>query len=741
MTQPRRSVFLLLLIALAFQAQDLIAQKRPIKLMDAFGNRDLMPDRSAPIQWMRDGKSYSRVKKDSTGPALNIVRGDAATGKEQVLVDKDALKPFATADPLPFVAYEWSDDEAFIVFTLAQKSIWRRSTTGEYAVYSMKDKRLTLLPKHESGMRNVKVSPDGTRVGYVLEDNIWVYDLRTGGVTQLTNDAEENVYNGRFGWVYEEEFSLVDGWLWSADGRRIAYWHEDERGVPEYTLTDWNSVHPELTRIRYPKPGDPNPIERIGVIDVETKKTVWMDLGAEADVYIPNMLWTSDPETLCIFKLNRNQNHLRVLFADANTGATRVVLEESSTTGWIEIEEGQTLGSYMKFLGKKKQFLFASERDGWCHIYLYDLKGTLVNKVTEGNFDVNRIAGISPDEQTLYYLSTEASPTEQHLYSVKLDGTKKQRMTTEEGWHIVNMSPTCALYVDSWSSINRPPVSKLLTTDGTVVRTLAETKPDKYKSYQWSDKELLTLTTQDGLTLHCSMIKPPNFDPAKKYPVYFDVYGGPGSPPTVRNSWPQTVHQWIANEGFIVFQIDNRGTSGRGTAFKHAVYMQLGKWEVNDYVEGAKYLAGLPYVDKDNMGIWGWSYGGYISALTLLLGADHFKAAVAIAPVTDYRLYDTIYTERFMRTPQENPDGYKNGSCVENADKLKGKLLVIHGGQDDNVHLQNTMQFIAKLNEAGKQYDMRIFPNGNHGIANGMKERIALYEYFMNFMKANLQGS
>ncbi|MBI5646724.1 MAG: DPP IV N-terminal domain-containing protein [Ignavibacteriae bacterium] len=714
----------------ALPALLLVAQKKPVTLSDAFMNRDLAGGgRGGGYTWLKNGTQYSITKRDSGAMSQSIYAVDAETGKEAKLVDLSGLKKPGKDSPFTFQSYSWSPDQTKLVFTLSVKRLWRRSTLGEYAVYDIASKKLTVLPKHGDGLRNVKVSPDGAWVGYVAADNIWVMNLASGEETQLTNDAQENVYNGRFGWVYEEEFSITDGWQWSPDSKRIAFWQEDERGVPEYKMTDWTSLHLEFVPIRYPKPGDANPIEKIGVIDVASRARTWMDLGSETDIYVPRIMWTQDPATLCIYRLNRLQNHLELLFADAATGKSRVVLEEKSATGWIDIENF----GYLKFLTKKKQFIWNSERDGWNHAYLFNTDGTLVNQITKGAFEITQIAGLSPDEKVLYYVSTEVSPLERHLYSIRLDGGKKKKLSVEAGSHSFSMSPTCALYSDAWSSIDAPSKAVMRNIDGEELRVISEAKRETFAAYRWSQKELFTVKTADGLELQCSMLKPPDFDPAKKYPVYFDVYGGPGTQ-AVRNAWPGAMHQYIANEGFIVVQCDNRGSSGRGTDFKHRVYKQLGKWEANDYVETAKYLSALPFVDARNIVIWGWSYGGYMAALTMLLGADHFSAGVAVAPVTDWKFYDTIYAERFMQRPADNPDGYKAGSCLEHAKLLKGKLYLIHGGMDDNVHLQNMMQFVDRLHQANKNYELRIYPRGDHGVADG-GTTMGLYESFMSFFR------
>ncbi len=727
-----RFPLLLLLAVLALGAQA-PAQKKPVTLQDVFMNPKFFSPRMGDLRWMADGNHYTYVKTEKG--VRSIWKVEARSGDESLFIDGNTLKFAGSEEPVSFQSYDWSEDQRFIVFTLEERSIWRRSTIGTYAVYDVAAAKLIALPEHPEGVMNVKVSPDGSHAGYVFEDNIYVVNLSTGKETQLTSDAAKDIHNGRFGWVYEEEFSIVDGWQWSPDSRHIAFWQEDERQVPEFTMTNFMPLYYDFVRIRYPKPGEKNPIEKIGVIDVASKDIRWMDLGEETDVYVPRIRWTRDAGTLCIYRMNRLQNGIELLFADIATGKTRVVLQEKSETGWIGVEDG----AWLHFLKKKDQFIWASERDGFNHLYLYDYKGKLLRQITTGKWEVIDVLGITPDEKTLYYVSTEVSPLERHLYRIDTDGDDKEQLTKEAGSHSLSMSPTCGTYIDSWSSVERPMQRKMYDGDGDKIRDMAEMDASVYDEYYWSEKELFTVTTSDGWTIDCAMMKPANFDPSKKYPVFFDVYGGPGTQ-AVRNSWPGTMQQWYCSEGFIVIQADNRGSGARGTAFKHAVYKQLGKWEVHDYVEVAKHLSTLSYVDAGRIGMWGWSYGGYMSALTMLLGADYFHTAVAIAPVTDWSLYDTIYAERFMQRPEDNPDGYKVGSCLEFADKLKGNLLIIHGGMDDNVHVQNTMKFIDQLEEAGKQFDMRIYPNGDHGVAGGFKSRLGLFQYYLDYMKEHMIG-
>ncbi|MAT39067.1 MAG: S9 family peptidase [Ectothiorhodospiraceae bacterium] len=728
----RISAILGCIFAALLFVQPVYAQDKPVTLMDVFTNRDWYSMGVPNMQWMDEGDGYTFTRRDTATDATNIWLTDVKTDSETMLVNTAGISMPDGSD-FEFTSYEWSADQSRILFTLNVNRVWRHSTLGTYAVYDRPSQTLIPLPSGDNGLRNVKFSPDGKVVGYVKDDNIWVFDLESKREKQLTFTTDEHVFNGRFGWVYEEEFSIVDGWRWSPDGASIAYWQEDENRVPEFTLTNWMPLHQELISIRYPKAGDQNPVMKIGVVNVSTAETVWMDIGTETDIYIPRIYWTNNPAKLCIVRMNRLQNHLELLLADSKSGSSKVIYDEQSTTGWIEIEDDM-----IRFLKHSDAFIFPSEKSGFKHLYLYDYEGNEIRALTSGDWEVTSVEGLTLDEDDLFYMSTETSIHERQLFAVEVGTGARRRVTKERGYHSINMNPAATVYLDSWSNLDTPAKIQFFSTEGDELKLISETKPDAFTDYKWQERKIESFVNDDGVEIFYSIILPADFDPAKKYPVYVDIYGGPGYQ-AVYDRWPSAVHQWVANEGFIVVQIDNRGSGGRGTAFKHAIYKQLGKLEAADYVATAKHLASLPYVDAERFGIWGWSYGGYMSALTLMLGGGTYASAVSIAPVTDWRLYDTIYAERFMQRPQDNPDGYDVGSCLVHADKLEGELLLIHGGNDDNVHVQNAMQLVDRLVSEGKDFDMRVYPNGTHGVVTSMKQRIGLYQYFMDHFKSTLQ--
>lgn len=572
---------------------------------------------------------------------------------------------------------------------------------------------------------------------------MYIKDLATEVETAVTTTGKLNeLIHGSADWVYEEEFSMAKAFEWSPDGTKIAFISFDERQVPEYNMQLWpsNKLYPQDYRYKYPKAGEKNSIVSVSVYDLASKRTVSVDLGSQSDIYIPRIRWTPLPNTLAILRLNRLQNQMQLLYADANTGQTRVVIEETSST-YLEAENFDL----MTYVKNGKQFLWASERSGYKHLYLYDIEGKLVGPVTQGNWEVDKIVGIDESGKTpiVYYTSTEVSPLERHLYAIGLDGKNKRKLTTSPGMNRIHMSKDCKYYFCYHASVQQPLSVKLYQLPSNqLVRTLEENQTFQQAAaqYRLSQREFFTFKTTDGTELNGYLMKPPDFDPTKRYPLLMHVYGGPGSQ-QVLNTYTSGVndlwHNLLAQQGYLIACVDNRGTGGRGEAFKKITYANLGKYEVEDQIQAAKYLSSLPFVDKERIGIWGWSYGGYMSLLCLLLGNDVFKLAIAVAPVTNWRFYDTIYTERYLKLPQENSAGYDNYSPITHAEKLKGKLLLIHGTGDDNVHFQNAIALQNALIAAGKQFDSFYYPDRNHGLYGG-NTRLHLYEMMTNFILKNL---
>ncbi len=652
-------------------------------------------------------------------------------GEKKLLVDaaKLILKP--GDKPFHISNYVWSPNFSKILFT-GTLPARRTKTGGDLFLYDLTTESFRELTLSKEEQSNVQFSPDGSKIGFVRSNDLVVLDLDSVKETRLTNDGAEHVLNGHFDWVYEEEFSIIDGWRWSPDGKSIAYWQLDENRVPKYFLWNYEPQHAESTETRYPQPGDPNSIVKIGIVSLETAKTVWVDLGANDDIYIPRIYWTPKSNSLFIERLNRAQNTLEMLAADPLSGTTKILFTEKDDA-WIDIYDDMT------FLPSTNQFIWSSERDGYKHLYLYDMDGKLVRQITKGEWEIDFLNGVDEKNKLIYFTATKKSLLEKHFYVIGFGGLGLQQLTKEEGTHTINLSPDYQYFIDRYSTIVQPPKQVLYSASDSLIRVLEDNPMDILKEYSMGEANFFTFKTSDGVELYCSMVKPLAFEQAKKYPVLFDVYGGPGSQ-TVGNVWGGSDylwHQMFAQKGYIVVSVDNRGTGFRGKAFKQITYKNLGKWEVNDYIETAKYLGSLPYIDNNRIGIWGWSYGGYVTLQTMCLGADFFKTGVAVAPVTHWMYYDDIYTERYMSTPKENPAGYSESAPINHASQLKGNLLIVHGTSDDNVHWQNTITMVDSLIKANKQFETAFYPGKDHSIRGGVT-RQQLFTKITEFILKNL---
>jgi len=526
---------------------------------------------------------------------------------------------------------------------------------------------------------------------------------------------------------------------WSPQGNRLAYYRFDESKVREFQMAMYGTLYPEQHTFKYPKAGERNSTVNIFVYDLEKERSTQVDTGTETDLYIPRIKWTTDNNRLCVMRLNRHQNHLELLLADltkAEPFSIPVsVMYEEKADSYIEINDN------LIFLDNNGGFLWNSERDGFNHIYHFDLSGNLIRQVTSGAWDVIDFIGYEPKSGLIYYTSAQEGPLEQHLYVVSVRKGKPARLSTRKGNNRAVFSSNYKYYINYHSDANSPYYITLHNAKGREMRVIKTNDQLKQTldTYQLSAKTFFTFKNEEGTELNGFMIKPNDFDPTKKYPVFVNIYGGPGSN-RVKNAWDGPTflfHQLLAKQGYIVVSCDPRGTMYRGRAFKHSTYMQLGKLETEDFIDLAKYLQTLDYVDDDRIGIMGWSYGGYMSSLCMTKGADHYRMGIAIAPVTNWRFYDTIYTERFMRTPQENPEGYDENSPINHVDKLKGKYLLIHGSADDNVHYQNTMEMVNALVNANKPFDLFIYPDRNHGIYGG-KTRLHLFNKINAFIVDHL---
>ncbi|RMD92545.1 MAG: S9 family peptidase, partial [Calditrichaeota bacterium] len=707
--------------------------KKDFTVAEIYNSTKFFGESLQGVHWSKSGKYFYYIERDKETRTRNFMKYDIATGKRSLFLAGKDIKLPGKEEPFRFQHAIWSPDESHLLFTETLPAR-RIKTGGNFYLFDIQTKKLKQLTNTDQKQVNVQFSPDGKAIAFVRNNNLFYMDLESGEEKQLTFDGQEHVLNGHFDWVYEEEFSIIVGWQWSPDGHYIAYWHLDERRVPEFNIVQYDSLHLNWNRMRYPKAGDPNSIVKIGVVDVRTGKNIWMDIGKNDDIYIPRIKWFPTGDRLAILRLNRLQNKGEILVGDIKTGHTEIIFTESDSA-WLEVEN-----QFVIFVNKGKQFLWTSERDGFNHIYLYDITRKSLRQLTRGKWEVRSIVDVDEKRHRIYFTATKDSPLENHLYSIDFKGKKLRKLTRTPGWHSVDFSPTHDYYIDRFSQADTPTKVGLFSREGKLKAMLVENPMTVLKEYRRNPTEFFSFKTSDGVTLNGWMIKPLDFDESKQYPVLMYVYGGPGSQ-TVVNRWRGSLYLWfelLAQKGYLVASVDGRGTGARGAAFKKVTYKNLGYWETHDQIEAAKYLASLPYVDKNRIGIFGWSYGGYMSSLCLFKGNDVFKTAVAVAPVTHWKFYDTIYTERYMQTPQLNPEGYEKSAPLTYAKDLKGNYLVIHGTSDDNVHFQNTVALVNELIAHKKQFQTMFYPGRYHGIRRGKNTREHLFTLITNFLLKNL---
>ncbi|MBI5472846.1 MAG: S9 family peptidase [Ignavibacteriae bacterium] len=712
---------------------NLFAQQKEWTIDDIFASQKFAFKSLPVVQWYDGGKKFSYLETDQATKQRNLHSYDVATGKRETVVDASLLVMKAGEKSMRIGSYEWSRDGKFILVT-GTLPARRTKSGGAFGVFDVAKKTFRVLSDTSLEQAIIHFSPDAKKVGFVRSNNLFVIDIATGKETQLTFDGSENVLNGKFDWVYEEEFSIIDGWQWSPDSKRIAFWRLDQSNVPTFPLVNYSSddAHAEVETMRYPKPGDPNSLVRVGIAEIASGRIAWVDLGAAPDIYVTRINWTRNAELLAVQRMNRAQDTLQLLLADAKTGNTRSILTEVDTA-WVESESDD-----LTFLEDGKHFLWTSYRDGYTHIYLYRLDGTLVRQVTQGNWNAVKIEAVDEKRQLIYYTGTEATPLERHLYRIGFDGTGKKQLTESGSWHSINMSPDHATFIDSYSSFAKPASVVLRRADGTEKDKLVINTTDVFESLPLAKHEFFTMKTSDEVPLNGWMIKPADFDPNKKYPVLMHVYGVGGQ--TVVNRWGGHSYLWyqmLAQKGYIIVSVDGRGTGGYDKAFIQVVHRRLGMQSTLDQIEAAKYLGSLPFVDAKRIGIWGWSGGGYSTCMAMMLGAEVFKTGIAVAAVTDFKFYDSIWSERFMDTPEENPEGYKETSVMTHAAKLKGNLLIVHGTTDDNVHWQNAIVLINELIRQNKQVETMFYPGRRHGISGDNATR-HLYTLMTRYIFENL---
>ncbi|RZA04108.1 MAG: S9 family peptidase [Sphingobacteriaceae bacterium] len=740
MTNKTTRLLLGALLVCSFIFSDLKAQtKTPYtSLTDAMRASARLRGNSGPasVNWINGGQKYSYI-------VGNEVRSmEPGTLKDELIFTNSGVTFPGTTKPFEYDAFQWSQDSKYMVFQSDFRPLYRNSGISNYFIYDLATKKLKQAAKDA---RTAELSPNGKKIGMERKGNMFVYDFATGKEKQLTNDAtgENEIFNGHYDWVYEEEFGETQAWKWSQDSKYIAYWQFDERKVPVFQMTNFEGLHSEYTKISFPQVGDPNATVRIGVVDVNTGTKIWLKPDETGDYYTPRIYWTNTPDVLAVMTLNRAQNHMKLYFFNVKTGAKRVVLEEKSKT-WIDIHVFNTHVNDMVYFPKEtKEFFYVADRSGYHHIYRYGYDGKLLNQVTQGNWDMVKVQGINPTTKTIYYLSAETGGLEQQFYSIKFDGSEKRKLSDIAGLHEIDMSPDTKYYIDSYSNITTPKQVVLRNDKGTQLKMLEDNAAvNTFLSTKiYSTPEMINFKTSDGVSIDGYIIKPFNFDATKKYPVVFTVYGGPSSHDVFNKFYTDGWQQWLAQNGYIVANINNRGISNYGSAFMKVVYKQLGKWESNDFVEATKYLSTLPFVDAGKFAITGTSYGGYSTIYSLLTHPGVFKVGIANSPVTDWRLYDNIYTERYMGLIGENAEGYKQSSAMTHAANLKDKLLLIHSMSDDNVHPAHTMQLLTALTDAGKDADLRIYPKGAHGAAYNSQSSILIKSVSFDYLERYLKGS
>lgn len=729
--------WLSLIYLILFTNTTFAQEKRQPTLEDIFQNRTFEVNAVYGINWMQSGAYYTSLRPDRQTNSLDIVMFDITSGDAvETLVKGSELIPEGQSQPLQYNEYSLSSDETQVLLATEVESIYRRSSKARFYVYDLRNKSLSELDDEK--VSYATFSPDGSRVAYVRDNNLYYKTLDNMQETAVTTDGRFNeIVYGSADWVYEEEFSFAQAFFWSPDSRRLAFYKFDEREVKEYNMQLWGELYPEDYRFKYPKAGEENSAIEILVHNITDGQTVRINTGEEKDIYIPRIYWTHSSDLLSVVRMNRLQNRLEILHANANNGNTEVVLTETSDT-YVDINYNDNL-TYLK---GNKGFIRTSEQSGYKHVYQYKMNGELVRQLTEGDFDVDELIGYDEKRRLIYFISTEDSPLERQFYSINVKGKDKKKLSNEEGVIDINMNPGFTYYIQNHSSATEPlTVTLHRAPEGEMIKELESNEElrNTLQEVNLNTKEFFTIRTEDDVQLNAYMIRPANFDPTQEYPVLMYVYGGPGSQTVMNNFSGQREiwHSYLADQGYIVVSVDNRGTGARGREFKHATYAQLGKLEVQDQMAAARYLASQPYVDRERIGIWGWSYGGYMTSLALFLGNDIFKAGIAVAPVTNWRFYDTIYTERYLKRPQDNPSGYDDNSPNTHADKLKGNFFLIHGTGDDNVHFQNAVELQNALIDANKEFDSFYYPNRNHGIYGG-NTRLHLFSMMTNYLLEKL---
>jgi dipeptidyl-peptidase-4 len=723
LARPQKLLFAAVVLAAvgvsAFASPQQAAKSGELTVERIYGQPSLSGRPTRGVAWTPDGKKISFLEPNAQGKA-ELWTMDAASGERALLISAEKLEsilpaPSGNASQATGAGrrapaqYQWAPGGDSLLFEGANALAWFDLNT--------RNGRVLVTGKEE--LTDVKISPNGQLVSFVRGHNLWLVSVADAKERAFTTGGTEEVRKGELDWVYPEELELFTAYWWSPDSTSIAYLEMNESKVNQYPLVNFESYTGEAEQQRYPVAGGANPTVRVWVGPVSGGQAHQMDVGAETDIYIARVNWLLDSQRITIQRLNRIQDQLDLLIADVANGKSSVLLSEKDAE-WINLSDD------LRFLKDGKHFLWSSERSGYRHIYLYGMDGKEVTQLTKGNWEVSHISGVDERKGVVYFMAKEKSPTESQLYRVGLDGKGFARVTQEDGTHSVQLSPDAAFYLDSYSNTSAPARQDLYRTEGTKTATVNENKVPELAQYHLSPVEFSTLPAKDGTVLNCFLIKPPQFDPAKKYPVIVHTYGGPHAQ-VVMNAWTGPTllwHQMMAQKGYVIFALDNRGSAGRGHAFETLIRYRFGIDALSDQRDGVVWLKKQPWVDANRIGIWGWSFGGFMTASAMLEAADDFKVGFAGGPVMDWHFYDSIYTERYMGLPKDHEKDYENCSPVKYAAGLKGKLLIAHGTGDDNVHYSNTLALIDDLIRQGKYVEVIAAPGRGHGVSDPAARKI-----------------
>jgi dipeptidyl-peptidase-4 len=664
------------------------------------------------IQWNKDSSAFSFTKNNPENGLVDIYEYDAVDFSTTLLLAGEKLQ--YESQVVEIANIQWTGNRNYLLIAGPKTLTWDNVVEGPYYIYSNKTENLRPLVNNNASLRNVHLSPDGNRVGYVLDNNIYITELESGSTIAVTTDGSSNIFNGIFDYG-STMFGFKDAWYWSPDSKKIAFWRLDASIVKVFYMVDELGKYNTVKKLKYPNTGEKHAVNMIGVFDLGSNKTSWMDIGDNPDDYIPLISWTRNSNKLAIQRLTRDHKKLDLLMADTNSGKSEVIHTENDPA-WIDITND------LKFFQNKDQFVWTSEKSGFRHAYLYDYKGR-EKQLTSGDWEISSLIEIDEKAGWLYFYAKKDSFIDQHVYRVKLKGSKVEKLSKKPGWYNWSFSPNKKFVIESYSNARTPPKITLRRSAGRLVMVLEANDLPAMQKYSMSHKEFIQFRTRDGILVDGFIMKPPGFNPEKRYPAIGYGYGNAGSQVVINSwspRWPSPKldlwHRYMAEQGYIIFGFDSRTTAGRGKAAKNLTYGHYAKWAIHDYLEGINHLKTLPYIDLSRLGFWGWSGGAYLAAALMTKGAPHFKTAVSVAPVIDLSRYQAVGVERWMGFLEDNPEGYYKTNLINYVDKLQGNLLLIHGTGDENVKFGFTLQFADALIKAGKQFDMMVYPNQHHDI-------------------------